>query len=135
MTNLSFRRSPYLMLNFPGSSTVKHLPTMRETRFNPWVGKILWRTRWQPTAVLLPGKSHGWRSVVGYSLWGLKQSDTTERCRHSSQRERKPRSSLSTLYSVKSQIGTVPSDTCLSCHFTTLKLLGSFAPLSQYFCT
>ena len=35
--------------------------------------------QWQPTPVLLPGKSHGWRSLVGYSPWGLKESDTTER--------------------------------------------------------
>ena len=34
---------------------------------------------WQPTPVLLPGKSHGQRSMVGYSPWGLKQLDTTER--------------------------------------------------------
>ena len=33
---------------------------------------------WQPTPVLLPGKSHGWRSLVGYSPWGCKESDTTE---------------------------------------------------------
>ena len=45
--------------------------------FDPWVGKILWRRRWQPTPVLVPGKSHGWRSLVGYSLWGHKESDTT----------------------------------------------------------
>ena len=32
-----------------------------------------------PTPVLLPGKSHGWRSLVGYSPWGPKESDTTER--------------------------------------------------------
>ena len=31
-----------------------------------------------PTAVLLPGKSHGWRSLVGYSPWGRKELDTTE---------------------------------------------------------
>ena len=37
--------------------------------------------RWHPTPVLLPGKSHGWRSLVGYSLWGRKESDTTERLR------------------------------------------------------
>ena len=37
-----------------------------------------WRRKWQPTAVLLPGKSRGWRSVVGYSPWGCKESDTTE---------------------------------------------------------
>ena len=40
--------------------------------------EVLWRRKWQPTAVLLPGKSHGQRSVVGYSLWGQKGSDTTE---------------------------------------------------------
>ena len=32
-----------------------------------------------PTPVLLPGKSHGWKSLVGYSPWGLEESDTTER--------------------------------------------------------
>ena len=37
-----------------------------------------WRRKWQPTSVLLPGKSHGWRSVLGYSPWGRKESDTTE---------------------------------------------------------
>ena len=51
---------------------------MLETRFNPWVGKIPWRRKWQPTLVLLPGKSHGQRSLVGYSPWGHKESDTTE---------------------------------------------------------
>ena len=47
--------------------------------FNPWVGKIPWRRKWQPTLVFLPGKSHGWRSLVGYRTWGCKESDTTER--------------------------------------------------------
>ena len=42
-------------------------------------GKIPWRRKWQPTPVLLPRKFHGWRSLVGYSPWGLKESDTTER--------------------------------------------------------
>ena len=46
--------------------------------FDPWVRKILWRKKWQPTPVFLPGKSHGW-SLVGYSSWGRKESDTTER--------------------------------------------------------
>ena len=61
------------------AQTVKRLPTMRETTFDPWVGKILWRRNWQPTPVPLPGKSHGWKSLVGYSQWGHKESDTTER--------------------------------------------------------
>ena len=37
------------------------------------------RRQWHPTPVLLPGKSCGWRSLVGCSPWGRKQSDTTER--------------------------------------------------------
>ena len=37
-----------------------------------------WRRKWQPTSVLLPGKCHGWRNLVGYSPWGHKESDTTE---------------------------------------------------------
>ena len=39
-------------------------------RFDPWVRKIPWRRKWQSTAVFLPGKSHGFRSLVGYSPWG-----------------------------------------------------------------
>ena len=46
-------------------------------RFDPWIGKILWRRKWQPTAVFLPGKSHRQRSPVGYSPWGRKESDMT----------------------------------------------------------
>ena len=37
------------------------------------------RRQWQPTSVLLPGKSHGWRSLVGCSPWGRYESDTTGR--------------------------------------------------------
>ena len=47
--------------------------------FDPWVGKILWRRKWQPTPILLPGKPHGWRSLVSYSPWGCKELDKTER--------------------------------------------------------
>ena len=46
-------------------------------RFSPWVGKIPWRRKWQPTPVLLPGKSHG-RRLADYSPWGCKESDSTE---------------------------------------------------------
>ena len=38
-----------------------------------------WRRQWQPTPVLLPGKSHGWKSLVGCSPWSREESDTTER--------------------------------------------------------
>ena len=47
---------------------------------DPWVRKIPWRRIWQPTAVFLPGESHGQRSLVGYSTWGCTESDTTEAC-------------------------------------------------------
>ena len=40
--------------------------------------KAIWRRQWQPTSILLPGESHGWRSLVGYSPWGREESDTTE---------------------------------------------------------
>ena len=40
---------------------------------------LIQRRRWHPTPVLLPGKSHGWRSLVGYSPWGHEELDTTER--------------------------------------------------------
>ena len=43
------------------------------------ISSLIRRRRWHPTAVLLPGKSHGWRSLVGCSPWGLEESDTTER--------------------------------------------------------
>ena len=51
-------------------------------KFSPWVRKILWRRAWQPTPVFLPGKSDGQRSLVGYSPWGRKESDTTEVIKH-----------------------------------------------------
>ena len=57
---------------------LKCLPLMWRPGFNPWVGKIPWRRKWQPTPVFLPGESHGWRSLVGYSPWGPKESDTNE---------------------------------------------------------
>ena len=43
-----------------------------------WAWSIPWRTAWQHTALFLPGESHGQRSLAGYSLWGRKESNTTE---------------------------------------------------------
>ena len=39
----------------------------------------LWKMEWLPTSVFLPGESHGQRSLVGYSPWGLKELDMTEK--------------------------------------------------------
>ena len=61
------------------AQTVKSLPAVQETGFDPWVGKIPWRRKMQTTSVFLPGKSHGRRSLAVYSPWGRKKSDMTER--------------------------------------------------------
>ena len=47
-------------------------------KFDPWVGKIPWRRKWQPTPVFLPGKFHGQMSLTGYTLKGHKELDMTE---------------------------------------------------------
>ena len=52
---------------------------LRRLGFDPWGGTIPWRRKWQPTPVFWPGESHGQRSLVGYSPWGRKELDTTER--------------------------------------------------------
>ena len=61
--NLYFR----LKISSPSISQLKLYPVILPNR----------RRQWQPTPVLLPGKSHGWRSLVGCSPWGRKESDTT----------------------------------------------------------
>ena len=59
---------------------VKNSPAKAGDRFGfgPWIWKIPWRRKWQPTAVFLPGESHGQRSLAGYSPWGHTQSDMTD---------------------------------------------------------
>ena len=69
----------WLHTGFPGGTVVKNLPvSARDIRDAGSVRKTPWRRKWQPASVFLPGKSHGQRSLVGYSLWGHKESDTTE---------------------------------------------------------
>ena len=46
----------------------------RSLGFDPWVEKIPWRRKWQPTPVFLPGESHGQRSLAGYGSWGSKEA-------------------------------------------------------------
>ena len=61
----------------------------KDRRARTEAGRIVWRQlqesrrktqrrHWHPTPVLLPGKCHGRRSLVGYSLWGREESETTE---------------------------------------------------------
>ena len=65
---------------FPGGSEVKASAwNAGDPGSIPGLGRYPGEGKWQPTPVLLPGESHGGRSLVGYSPWGRKQSDTTER--------------------------------------------------------
>ena len=68
-----------ILLGFPSGSVVRLHLQGRRPGFYPWVGKIPWERKWRPTPVFLPGESHGQRSLVGYSPWGRRESDTTER--------------------------------------------------------
>ena len=71
-----------LILGFPCGTSGKE-PTcqcrrLKRRGLHHWVGKIPWRRAWQPTPELLPGESHGQRSLVVYSPWGCTELDTTE---------------------------------------------------------
>ena len=70
----------YIVCFYPAlpAQMVKSLPAMQGTQFHSLVGKIPWERKWQPTAVFLPGKSHGQGSPVGSSSRGHKELDTTE---------------------------------------------------------
>ena len=50
----------------------------RRHRFDSWVRKILWRKKWQPIPIFLPGESYGQRSLTGHSPWGHKELYMTE---------------------------------------------------------
>ena len=70
----------FYLFTFAGGTSlvaqmVKCLPAMWDTQ----VQSLGWKRKWQPTPVLLPGKFPGWRSLVGYSPWGSKERDMTER--------------------------------------------------------
>ena len=71
------------MSGFPHGTGDKEPPCQcrrhRRRGFDSWVKKIPRRRKWQPTPVSLPGESLGQRSLAGYSPWGGKESDTTER--------------------------------------------------------
>ena len=70
-----------------------HIPCIERQTLNHWTSRevpiltlvfilpvhLLWRRQWHPTPVLLPGKSHEWRSLVGCGPWGHYESDTINR--------------------------------------------------------
>ena len=73
-------------LGFPGGTCGKEPACQcgrHKLRFNPQNGKIARRRKWQPSPLFLPRKSHGQRSLVGYSPKGLEEWDATEAAQHS----------------------------------------------------
>ena len=68
--DLSFQKPQVetrIYLGLPRWLTWKeHTYKCRRRKFDPWVGKIPCKRKWQPTLVFLPGKFHGQRSLVGY---------------------------------------------------------------------
>ena len=67
---------------FLGVSDVNNLPAKQDAWVQSPGGKIPWRKEWYPTPAFLPGESHGQRNLVGYIIWGHKESDTTEVTQH-----------------------------------------------------
>ena len=55
---------------YSGKESACQCRKCRRREFGPWVPKIPWSRKWQPTAVFLPGQFHGQRSLVSYSPWG-----------------------------------------------------------------
>ena len=67
-----------LIYRLPINTSVTYSSVPPST-FYPSFIYLPWRRKWQPTPVLLPGKSHGRRSLISYSPWGHEESATTER--------------------------------------------------------
>ena len=80
---------------------VKNLPALQETQVQSWAAEIPWRREQQPTPAFLPGEFHGERNPRGYSPWGRKESDMTER--------------LSLLLYFRAQISFIPI--IIQCHY------------------
>ena len=76
--NLIYKHLPFysnsIPVNYPSSSTLNSTPFLKCILL-----ALIGRRRWHPTPALLPGKSHGQKSLVGYSPWGRGELDTTER--------------------------------------------------------
>ena len=76
-----WRKSVYIVKTVPrwlsGKEPTCQWRSHRRCRFNAQVGKITWRRKWQPTIVFLPEKSHGQKSLVGYSACSHKELDMT----------------------------------------------------------
>ena len=75
LSNLCVNKALWLP-RWPSDRIRLPMQEIQDTRFHPRFWKIPWRRKWQPTPVFLPGKSHGLRSLEGYSPWSRKESHT-----------------------------------------------------------
>ena len=66
---VSHIRGEFFTVGLPGKPTMEYYLAIKNNEIMPFAA-IWWRRQWHPTPVLLPGKSHGWRSLVGCSPWG-----------------------------------------------------------------
>ena len=62
--------APYCIGASLVAQRLKRLPAMQRPRFNPWVGKIPWRRKWQPTPIILPGESPWTEEPGGLQFMG-----------------------------------------------------------------
>ena len=97
----------------------------------------VWRREWQSTPVFLPGGSQGQRSLVGYSSWGSKESDTTEQLTHTHMRWEEPEMwagqdepvttecGAGTLCSLQMWPYSASPNSCLSCRGPSAALRGA----------
>ena len=80
MVHCSFRQGTFLPPRWlSGKESACQCRRCRRHWFISWVGKLPWRRKWQHSPVFLPGKSHGQRSLAGYSPQSCKELDMTER--------------------------------------------------------
>ena len=79
---LNWTELKVFLISYLYSTVVKNLPAnagdIKRFGFHPWIGKIPWSRKWQPTPVFLPGKFCGQRGQAGHSPRGCKESDMTE---------------------------------------------------------
>ena len=86
LSSLQLKKHLDFTMGFLGGTSGKEPPCQcrRHKRhgFVPWVGKILWKRKWEPTPVFLPRESHGQRNLRSYGPQCLKESDMTEATYH-----------------------------------------------------
>jgi len=66
-------------MGFPGAVGKASIHNAGDSGSIPGLGRFPWRRKWQPNPVILPGKSHGQGSLAGFSPWGRKELDMTQR--------------------------------------------------------